>query len=104
MSNVFNPAAFVIDSTITSAVAADDSGATLKLPKGTRVTWQGATTAAHAVLITDAAGVPVFSAVASGANFMYSEIINRDVNSGFLVPTLGSGKLYIYIPSGRLPV
>ena len=104
MSNVFNPACFVIDTAITSAEAADDAGQTLRLPKGTRVTWVGATTAAHAAIITDGAGVTVFSAVANAANFMYSEIINRDVNSGFFVPTLSSGKLYIYIPSGRLPV
>jgi hypothetical protein len=101
MANSFSPVLYAID-TAFSTKAVDGAGNTLTIPKGSKAVWIGATTAAHKVSVIDSAGTPIFVAVASGANFMYNEIINRDCNNGFTVPTLGSGTLYIYLPSGRV--
>ena len=101
MANSFSTRTYKIDTAITSTEAVDSTGSVLQIPKGSRITWVGATTAAHAATITDGAGNVVFAAVANAANFMYSEVIVNDVMGGFFVPTIASGTIYIYIASGR---
>lgn len=63
-----------------------------------RIRWVGATTAGHQVIIQDVNGRVLWESVAAGANNVESE--SQDAvglwPTGFKVPTLGSGKLYIY--------
>lgn len=64
--------------------------------KGIR--WTGATTAGHTATITDAAGKVKWTSVASGANYVESDLIEGPSGAGWagvVVPTLGSGTLYI---------
>jgi len=65
--------------------------------KGIR--WVGATTAGHTAVIQDKNARVVWSSVASGANYVESDLINdgdRGWNwDGLVVATLASGILYI---------
>ena len=60
------------------------------------IRWVGATTAGHTAIIHDQASNVIWSSVASGANYVESEIVEQWVN-GLIVPTLASGVLYIQI-------
>ena len=60
--------------------------------------WTGGTTAGHSCVVQDQNGKVVWDSFANGANFLdekvFEERHGRTVN-GLIVPTLGSGKLYI---------
>ena len=60
------------------------------------IRWVGGTTAGHTAIIQDQTGNVIWSSVASGANYVESEIIEQWIN-GLIVPTLASGVLYIQI-------
>ena len=60
--------------------------------KGVR--WVGATTAGHTAIIHDKNSRVVWSSVATGANYVESDLIENDWE-GLIVPTLGSGILYL---------
>lgn len=61
------------------------------------IRWVGATTAGHAVEIQDGAGNPFWASVANGANYVERDPVRRTCKGGLKVPTLGSGKLYLYL-------
>lgn len=66
---------------------------TMKLRvKGVR--WVGATTAGHTAIIHDRNSRIVWRSVATGANYVESDLIENDWD-GLIVPTLASGILYI---------
>ena len=66
---------------------------TLKLRvKGVR--WVGATTAGHTAVIHDQNSRLVWTSVATGANYVESDLIENDWD-GLIVPTLASGILYL---------
>ena len=66
---------------------------TMKLRvKGVR--WVGATTAGHTAIIHDQNSRIVWRSVATGANYVESDLIENDWD-GLIVPTLASGILYI---------
>lgn len=79
----------------------DTAGAALIASEEIRidhVRWVGATTAGHQAEIANGAGQVMWASVASGANFLEeSHGLDLRVRDGFSVPTLGSGKLYIYL-------
>lgn len=60
------------------------------------IRWVGGTTAGHTAIIHDKNSNVIWSSVASGANYVESEIIEQWVD-GLIVPTLASGVLYIQI-------
>lgn len=61
------------------------------------VHWVGATAAGHQVIVQNNVGRELFRADAFGANNVDRLLIEDDWRLGFKVPTLDSGKLYIYI-------
>ena len=61
------------------------------------VHWVGATTAGHQAIVQDPASRELFRADASGVNNVDRLLFEADWRLGFKVPTLDSGKLYIYI-------
>lgn len=65
--------------------------------KGVR--WAEATTAAHVAEIQDKNGKVKWRSVASGVNYVESDLIESLGGDwdGIKVPTLGSGKLYIQL-------
>lgn len=60
------------------------------------IRWVGATTAGHTAIIHDKDSNVIWSSVASGANYVESEIVEQWVH-GLIVPTLASGVLYIQL-------
>ena len=67
-----------------------------------KIRWIGATTAGHQAIVQDQNSNLCWESVASGANYTEETDFNlngpqRMVLSGLRVPTLGSGKLEIYI-------
>ena len=63
------------------------------------VRWVGATTAGHTAVIQDKNARIVWSSVATGANYVESDMVNTGDRGwdwdGLIVPTLASGILYI---------
>jgi hypothetical protein len=62
------------------------------------VRWVGATTAGHQAILTDNAGRVVWEEVAAGSNFSTSECMPLLFIGGIKLTTLGSGKVYLYVP------
>jgi hypothetical protein len=61
------------------------------------IRWVGASTAGHQAVLQDNNSRTVWEEVAAGANFSTSECSNFFFSGGLKVPTLGSGKLYLYV-------
>ena len=69
------------------------------------IRWVGATTAGHQAVVKDNKGTPdtIYEGLANGANFIDERSFGaeysgpRRVVGGLAVPTLDSGKLYIYL-------
>lgn len=79
-------------SVIKLTAAADAISGTLYVD---RIRWVGATTAAHALVVSDAAGTIYVHSVANAANFI--EDIEVECNmAGVVITTLGSGTVYLY--------
>jgi hypothetical protein len=60
-----------------------------------RIRWVGATTAGHTAVVQNGAGRVIWAGHAKANN----DVDDSDVNqwfTGLIVPTLASGKLYIY--------
>lgn len=68
-----------------------------------KVRWVGATTGGHAVEIQDSASNTLWASTAAGANYVESDWIEEPWESGFKVPTLDSGTLYVYVSRGKTP-
>lgn len=60
------------------------------------IRWVGGTTAGHTAVVRDQQSNTIWSSVASGANYVESEIIEQWID-GLIVPTLASGVLYVQI-------
>ena len=70
----------------------------------TKIRWVGATTAGHTVSITNAGGTVKFAGEATGANYSESEHFDPPlIFEGLIMPTLASGKIYIYCQS-KIPI
>ena len=68
--------------------------------KATKIRWVGGTTAGHTVSVQDKNSIVKFAAEATGANYTESEHFDPPlILEGVKVPTLGSGKIYIYVAS-----
>lgn len=95
MANDYSGSTWVIDtaaaSELTAAVFGKRTVIYLK-----QIRWVGGTTAGHVASVTDGDSDQVWYSVAAGANNVESDMVERWVD-GLIVPTLGSGKLYISI-------
>jgi hypothetical protein len=61
------------------------------------IKWVSASgVAGHLAVVQDKNGVVKWKSVCNGANYSESDFIDCD-SSGLIVPTLGSGELYIYM-------
>ena len=70
----------------------------------TKIRWVGATTASHTVSITNLNATVKFAAEATGANYSESEHFDPPlIFEGLVIPTLQSGKIYIYCQS-KIPI
>lgn len=70
----------------------------------TKIRWVGGTTAGHTVSVQNNAGTVKFAAEAVGANYSESEHFDPPlIFEGLKVPTLASGKIYIYCQS-KIPI
>lgn len=91
MANNFTSNPWIID-TAGATVLSND----LLRVRGVR--WVGGTTAGHQAIITNAAGKVMWESLASGANNVEADNIQGSPGAnwaGLVVPTLGSGRLYI---------
>jgi len=81
-------------------IKVDTAGATALTSKTFtvyKIRWVGATTAGHTAVIHNEASQVIFAAEATGANYTESESFDpAQIVAGLIVPTLGSGALYIY--------
>jgi hypothetical protein len=59
----------------------------------------GGTTAGHAAVIQDPSGRVLWTAVATGDNYTDQSLLETVWSEGFEVPTLASGRLYVYLGS-----
>lgn len=64
------------------------------------IRWVNATTVGHHATIQNQLGKVIWDSYASGAGYIESEMIEQWF-SGLIVPTLGSGILYILLGKGR---
>lgn len=100
MPNLFKEKRFIIDTpgaTLLRALLAPGEGPILGIKN---IRWVGATTAGHACVIQDADGVTYWESLASGANYVESDLAERHWQKDFQVTTLASGRLYIYLKGG----
>ena len=93
MSNVFQSTEWIIDTPSTTTILTTDP----VYVQGLR--WVGASTAAHAVAVTDQTGKVKWRSVGSGANYVESDLIHSRPTTtpwnGLMVPLLSSGSLFI---------
>ena len=93
MANDITANPVIVDTAGTSAL-------TSKTFIATKIRWVGATTAGHQAIVQDSSSVVKFKAEATGANYSESEHFDPPlIFSGLIVPTLGSGTVYIYVAS-----
>lgn len=89
MSNDLTQDPYIIDTAAATVLSTDN----LYIKS---IRWVGGTTAGHTAIIHDQKSNIIWSSVASGANYVESEIIEQWID-GLIVPTLASGVLYIQI-------
>ena len=83
----------------------DTAGATALTSKtftAYKIRWVGATTAGHTISVQNAGGTVKWASESVGANYVESETFPNDkllVFEGLKVPTMASGKVYIYVAS-----
>lgn len=58
--------------------------------------WVDSTTNGHLLSVTDSAGNEVFSSASDGAGFLDVHPVS-DIMDGVKVPTMGSGRLFVYV-------
>lgn len=91
MGNDLTKNPFLVDSASSTAITTNR----IKIAK---IRWVGGTTAGHECKVTDKNGTILFSSFAAGANNIDEATYERtELNAdGIIVPTLASGKVYIY--------
>ena len=89
MANDFSGNPFILDTVSASAMHYTDP------IRVKNVRWASATTAGHGCIIVDSNGDVLWQSVASGANYVESDIIERWWQKGFRLSGLGSGTVYI---------
>ena len=66
----------------------------------TKIRWVSGTTAGHQAIVQNGNSIVKFKAEATGANYTESEHFDPPlIFDGLIVPTLGSGTIYIYVAS-----
>ena len=101
MANIFKEKRFILDTagtTLLKGTLAPGESRDLRI-KGIR--WVGATTAGHACVIQDEDSVVYWESLASGANYIESDLMERVWQKDFKLVTLASGRVYIYLYAGQ---
>ena len=101
MANVIGTKRIIIDTSSGSALIAA-GGEQLQVLK---IRWVGASAPAQTVSIQDANGNIFWESISGGANYVEIDTMTTDRESddaafrlnGLKVPTLGGGKIYIYL-------
>lgn len=104
MANAYNGYSntFILDTAHASNLLRSTLAPDLPQVMGVKnIRWVGATTAGHACIIQDADGVVLWESLASGANYVESDLTERVWRKDIKLPTLGSGRLYITVGSVR---
>lgn len=96
MANIRRKGLYIIDTAGAGDIEANSVGITIA-----KIRWVGGTTAGHEAKVTDAFDNVFWDTFATGANYVESDdFAQRNASKrtidGLRVPTLGSGKLYIY--------
>ncbi len=89
MSNDLTQNPWIIDTAASTTISTDNN---LKL---NYVRWVNATTSGHQCVIQNEDGMVIWESYANAANYVERDQLKRTIN-GMIVPTLDSGKLYIY--------
>jgi hypothetical protein len=100
IANLFYETTYCLDTpgtTLLKYIAGANPGTVLNI-KGIR--WVGATTAGHACIIQREDNLVYWESLASGANYIESDTIERQWQQNFKLTTLGSGRVYIYLYAG----
>jgi hypothetical protein len=100
LANSFREKRFLLDTagtTLLRQALAPGESINLRI-KGIR--WVGATTAGHACVIQDEDGVVYWESLATGANYVESDLMERTWQKDFKLTTLASGRVYIYLYAG----
>lgn len=93
MSNILTGNPIIVDTAGATAL-------TNYIFTATKIRWVSGDAASDAVSVQDRHGAVKFAAEASGANYTESEHFDPPlIFDGLLVPTLGSGVVYIYVSS-----
>ena len=103
MANAYKENRFIIDTAGTTllrgTLASGESS--ILLIKGIR--WVSKTASAgDQAIIQDADGIVYWESVASGSNYVESDLLERKWQKDFKVTTLTTGTLYIYLYAGRM--
>lgn len=99
MANNFVNDLFILDTAASTLIKAQQATAkgvsfpTVIVIKNIR--WVAATTAGHACIIQDENSVVLWESLASGANYVESDLTERTWRLDFKLTTLGSGRVYI---------
>jgi hypothetical protein len=100
LANQYKGHRFILDTagaTLLRQTLAPGESINLRI-KGIR--WVGATTAGHACVIQDEDGVVYWESLATGANYVESDLIERVWQKDFKLTTLTSGRVYIHLYAG----
>jgi hypothetical protein len=101
MANIYKERRFIIDtagSTLLRSTLAPGESLNTRVKA---IRWVGATTAGHACVIQDEDGIVYWESLASGSNYIESDLTERVWQKDFKVTTLASGRLYIYLYAGQ---
>ena len=102
MANVFYEKQYIIDTAGSTLLRETLAPGESLLSNIKGIQWVGATTAGHQCVIQSSDNIVYWESVASGANFDTYFLIERVWQKDFKVVTLGSGRLYIYLASGKM--
>lgn len=100
MANRFKTDRFIIETAGATFLRASLAPGVPALLKIKNIRWVGGTTAGHQCIIRDAGGETYWESVASGPNYVESDLEDRLWQEDFAVTTLASGTLYIYLEAG----
>lgn len=100
MANIFKEKRFIIDTAGATLLKylAPGEGPNLRIKA---IRWVGATTAGHACIIQDEDSIVYWESLASGSNYIESDLTERVWQKDFKVTTLASGRLYIHLYAGQ---
>ena len=106
MANTYKEHRFILDTAhadnLIKATVGNSAG--VHFPRILRIKgirWVAATTATHTAIIQDEDGIVYWESICSGANYVESDLTEREWQKDFKLTALGSGRVYIYLYAGQ---